>query len=207
MMFYKLTSDSSNKNKSIYKDATFQGYDTEICSCCGRIIHKAKYSSSIPLLVLQGGTKNPDYLQFCSCSPRGWFVSERTIDIFLNNSITGFKYTPVNILKNDSDLVTLKYFLFTADGIIDVDYKAMHLKKKNLCLCCSQYELSRQRLGEAFLDESTWNGYDINSLGLFPNYLIVTERVVELIKKYKLTGFSINEQKNIFLPLKAIPLK
>lgn len=75
-------------------------------------------------------------------------------------------------------------------GRIELDLPKMGLKKKKLCRVCGGFEWNRQRLSPLLLDASAWDGNDICRVDSIPGYVVCTDRVVALVKKQKLKGFS-----------------
>ncbi len=157
-------------------------------------------------MVLEGGKAYPDYLSVSipfedKC---GLIVSEKALTAFQNEDITGYKAEPIQI-KTDSECSTKapQYYYLYVDGSISLDHNAMHYKKKNFCPECGSYNWSRQKIGESILDSSSWNQFDICKLVDYPNIFICTQKVIDVIKKYNLKGFTKSSESDIFLPLKA----
>ena len=62
--------------------------------------------------------------------------------------------------------------------------------QEEICSSCGRFEWNRQRLYPLYLDEETWDGSDICRVESIPGYIVCTERVVDLVKRQKLKGFS-----------------
>ncbi len=196
-MFYEIR-EGSNRYKYIAGDKTFLGYERSVCRACGREVGAAKYSAETPQFELDGGKKYPDFLVHYA---RGFVFSRRAVEVFLEAGATGIEYTPIIIANAAED--TPEYVLVNPRGFIDIDYKASHIKKKNFCAACGQFEPSRLRPCPVAMDTSSWNGQDFCRLGLYPNHLIVTEKVLAAAKKAKLKGMAYAEESDILYALKA----
>lgn len=183
-MFYEIRW-GSNRYKYIAGEKTFLGYETSACPACGRVIATPKYSAGTPEIELDGGKKYPDYLH---AFKRGIVLSKRAVEVFLEAGATGIEYTPVIVANREEE--TPEYVWVKPQGIIDIDYKASHIKKKNFCAECGQFELNRLRPCPAEMDFVSWNGLDVCRLGLYPHRLIVTEKVLLAAKKSHLKGMT-----------------
>lgn len=202
-MFYIMKSNGNNRYKYACMNQSFKGYDKKICDSCGRDIVTELYDNTgFYELVLEGGKKYPDLLEFCGAGDRLHILSEKTLSVFKKENISGIlEYEPVHILTDkgkgciERDENAPKYFSVKLSGSIDFNYPAMFLKKKKYCPSCGKYELNRQRLYPFIVDRNTWDGSDMCSLITFPAFVICTDKIVQLVKSNKLTGFSFEELK------------
>ena len=189
--------EGSNRYKYIAEDKTFLGTERSFCPACGREVGMAEYSAETPVFTLEGGKKYPDFLRHFS---RGAVFSRRAVEVFWEAGVTGIEYSPVTVENAGED--TPEYFLVNPQGFIDIDYGSAHIKKKNFCGECGQFELNRLRPCPVTMDMATWNGLDFCRLGLYPNKLIVTEKVIAAAKKVKLKGMEYAEESDILYALK-----
>ena len=140
-----------------------------------------------------GGSKYPDHLEFTGAGGAPLLLSRRAADAFRENGITGIEETvPVQTVRESGPLPegAPEYVLARVRGRIELDLPKMGLKKKKLCRVCGGFEWNRQRLSPLLLDASTWDGSDLCRIDSIPGYVICTDRVVALVKKQKLKGFS-----------------
>ncbi|MBQ9746181.1 MAG: hypothetical protein IJW21_05110 [Clostridia bacterium] len=201
-MFYELLGSGSERYKYFNGETTFLGYENSACPACGRTISTPKYSAETPEIKLDGGKKYPDYIH---AHTRGMILSRRAVEVFLAAGATGIEYTPVIIANAEED--TPEYVWLKPQGIIDIDYKLSHIKKKNFCAECGQFELNRLRPCPVAMDRASWNGLDVCRLGLYPHRLIVTEKVLAAAKKAHLKGMTYTEENDILYTLKYKVIK
>ena len=88
--FYFINHSGKSKHCYISEDLTFVDFFCHSCVECGRDIPVAKYSQENHQLLIDGGKEYPDLLQFCGAGDRITVFSERTVDIFVENRISGF---------------------------------------------------------------------------------------------------------------------
>ena len=176
-MFFEIR-EGSNRYKYFNGEETFLGFEKSACPTCGRTVSTPKYGAETPVFLLDGGKKYPDYFHAYT---RGSILSKRALEVFLEAGATGMEYTPVIIANAEEGAP--EYVWLKPQGFIDIDYKASHVKKKNFCAECGQFELNRLRPCPVTMDLTSWNGLDVCRLGLYPNRLIVTEKVLAAAKK------------------------
>ena len=196
MMFYLLQHPSERIYRYAWKDESFIGCQRSQCEECGRTVSSIEYRGSHHLIV-EGGPKYPDHLAFCGAGEPLFVISERAARIFREHELSGItEFIPIRVAKEiTSTLVPLpetapNYVLVQIVGRIDLDHGKMCLKKKRVCKTCGGFEWNRQRMNPLYMDESTWDGSDICRNESIPGYIIFSKAAVDLVKKYKLKGFS-----------------
>ena len=195
-MFYLLQPPSERTYQYAWKDVSFIGFQQSQCEECGRTVSAMEYSGSHCLLV-EGGPKYPDYLAFCGAGEPLFVISEHAARIFQENDLSGMsELTPIQVAKEENGmLVSLpetapNYVLVRITGRIDLDHKKMSLKKKKVCKTCGGFEWNRQRMYPLCMDAGSWDGSDICRNESIPGYIIFSKAAADLVKKYKLKGFS-----------------
>ena len=152
-----------------------------------------RYKAKEHRLILEGGKRYPDYLQFCGAGEPLVLLSQRAVDVFKQNAITGFSYKEA-VLVCDEEGEPLpdatQYFAMEVRGRAEPDFGAMHLKRKHCCPQCGQFSWNRQRLEPLILDRDFWDGSDICRIESVPGYCICSERFQKLVEENGLTGFS-----------------
>lgn len=185
---------------------TMHGAQHEIGECaeCGRKTLVASNINEDSFLVIEGGKKLPDFLEFCGVGAY-LLVSSTVVDVFTENNISGYfieKTLPLfrdvkgQMLKVDG----IQYYSLKVTGTVDFDLKAMHLKKKHICKSCGHFDWSIQRLSsvDTKFDMDTWDQSDICRISSSPGHIVCSDKVVELINQRKLTGVQIQEEKDAF---------
>ena len=123
---------------------------------------------------------------------------------FYECGITGFDSSEkVHVCRykgNSYETQDVCYYTLKVTGSIELDLKAMSLKKKHKCEHCGGFDWSRQRLGiiDSVLDMSTWDGNDICRIQSFPGHKIVSEKFKNMVERYKLTGINLKPENEIF---------
>lgn len=170
-----------------WHDRTLLGYErSTLCPQCGRPVLIPKFSADMPDLLLEGPENYPDFLQFTGAGRQLFLVSERTLELFEENHISG--YSGSSLIKVTPSSHSSRYYKLNIIGSVDLDYSAMHLKKKKLCPHCNQFEWNRMRLDPMLLDDTTWDGSDLCCLLPFPGFQLCSPAVKELVERYQLTG-------------------
>lgn len=210
-MFYYLSTHHSGRFG--YVTYSLDYYDTEEikCDACGRTVSSIHLKHWPPVFIMEGGKRYPDCLSVVTpfVDKCGMIVSEKALHVFQTEGISGFVAEPVEVLDNPKNKRSSSYsdmpayYYIYVNGSISLDYHEMNYRKKNVCCECGEYTWSHQRVGESALDYSTWDQSDICKLIDYPNVFICTQKVVDVIKRNNLKGFSKATEKDIFLPLKS----
>ena len=194
-MLYWLNHDTLKRFQYAYKDVSFLGFSRSKCPQCNRQIGISEYRHEVPHLLLEGGAVYPDYLQFCGAGNQLFLISDRALEIFEKNRITGYsvhQLTTVEISEQNGSVDCIpEYYSLNVLGRVNIDYATMHIKKKRVCPQCGQFEWSRMRLEPIILDHTTWDGSDLCLIDSLQGFRVCSDRVKQLIHDYKLTGFSL----------------
>lgn len=190
---FLIQTDGKDKYCYAVANTSLSKHTLKICDQCGRTIATPQYTSDIPRLELDGGKVFPDLLRYCGSGDRLFLISEQALDLFEKHKVSGYtSYQPVDIepfFKRGKHLPSPTYYSLSISGRIDLDLSAMHLKRKRLCSLCGQFDWNRMRIHPFILDQSSWSGTDICLLSSFPGFKICSERFVEIIRSYSLSGF------------------
>ena len=203
-MLYEMDCTGSGVYRYAQKDLSFAGWKEVICPGCGRRVSLPVYSESNPVLVLEGGKKYPDFLQFCgagSLSNGGRLIvlSEKALTVFREEGISGMgECKPVAFDSSEASRYCVDdapaYYALNITGSVDLDYSAMsNLKRKNFCPTCRQFDWSRKQFGRFILDANTWSGHDICRLASMPGVVFASEKLKRVVRKHKLTNFCFSE--------------
>lgn len=210
-MFYRLDAYGSNRYCSVTYPWDYYSKQEQQCPACGRMVQTYKPNYWPPKFRLEGGKRYPDCLDYVTMFDEkcGMLLSKKALEAFQREGITGLITEPVTVIdhlkhnQSHSDSGMPEYYCVYIQGRISLDYQTMHYRKKNHCRSCGQYSWSRQKIGESALDVSTWDQSDLCKLTDYPNVFICTSKVIDVIRKYQLKGFSKSEETDIFLPLKS----
>ena len=196
MHFFYLTIPRNKSYAYAYKDLSLEKLDQNICAKCLQNTNTPIYNVSVHSLVLEGGDILPDHLNFCGAGGLRLVISQKTKDIFEKSNISGISvYEPVNALWNTKQgtLTTLngikQYYLAHIQGKIEIDFKAMKLKKKRYCPVCGRFQWNRQRLEPIFLDLNSWDKSDVCVIDSMPGRIALSKYVFDVVKENELCGF------------------
>ena len=207
-MLYCISSYPSNRYKYLVVDHDYYEIERFRCDTCERMVQKCSLQYWPPKMRLEGGRRYPDHLSVSVpfVDRTGIIVSERALNVFRSEKITGFEAAPIEVLGTSLVDDAPRYYYLTVTGQVSLDHTAMRYRKKNLCRSCGSYEWSRQKVGESVVDHDSWDGSDLCFLVDFPNMFLCTQKVIDTIKSHNLKGFSVCGETEIFLPLKAVKI-
>lgn len=196
-MFFRLLHSGHRKYKYAHKDLSISGLRKVNCEACGRSVSELCYSQKEHILAIEGGKEYPDYLEFCDAGPRLCILSQRAVDAFTANNISGIsEFVPVTFAHSSSSSSPLAYYIASIDGRIDFNSLLMQLKKKRLCDKCGQFEWNRQKFPPIVLSEGSWDKSDICRIASSQGYIVCTEKVIQVVTESKLTGFAFQQLKH-----------
>lgn len=195
-MLLLVSHDIRRKYKYAYKDTSFKGFEHRICAFCGRTISDMHFKEQGHCLILEGGKIFPDYLQFCGAGESLFLLSDQAVRLLEQSGISGISAKAEVQICDDQEKTLFnapRYFSMEVCGCVEMDFDAMHLKKKNLCPECGQFTWNRQRVQPMILDRNSWDGSDICRVGSIPGYFACSKRFVDFVKKNGVTGFVFSE--------------
>ena len=194
---------STNRYCYAEKNLSIHRFVQTKCSQCGRVSGYESISSGDDALLVSGGKLNPDFMIYGSVGLY-FIVSERAMELIKREKISGYDKTiKVPIYRSRYGKLVQQdvcYYLVDIVGNIDLDLKAMSLKKKNICSACGSFDWNRQRLGiiDSVLDMSSWDGSDICRINSFKGHIVASDKFKELVEKNKLTGMKFKHENCIF---------
>ena len=195
-MFFRLLHSGNSKYKYAYKDLSISGIKKVDCEVCGRSIPELCYSQNKHVLAIEGGKEYPDYLEFCDAGPRLCILSQRAVDVFVANKISGIsEFVPISFDNPNPSENPFGYYIASIEGRIDFDLLLMQLKKKQFCNKCGQFEWNRKKFPPVILSKGSWDNSDICRIASLQGYIVCTEKVIRVVKENKLTGFAFQELK------------
>ena len=185
------------------KNLSFVGYKREECPTCKRQVVKEEIYEGEDAFLIDGAKKFPDFMQFCGAGTY-FIVSERVMNVLRENNVSGFeeaKKVPLyrsryrKLIKQEQE-----YYIINITGSIDLNLKAMALKRKHVCPECGSFDWSRQRLYifDSVFDMNTWDGSDICRIKSFPGYVMISDKLKEIFEEHKFTGATYKNESDIF---------
>lgn len=116
-----------------------------------------------------------------------WIITDEVAELFKEAGFTGYLLKPVILDKvkkgNKEDAPPLWELIIIGKG--GTAHPKSEIRLKYRCDACD-HEIYTGFGKGFFIDESQWDGSDFFTVWPLPKYIIVTERVKDLIKKYKL---------------------
>ncbi|MDE6698175.1 MAG: hypothetical protein K2J91_01680 [Lachnospiraceae bacterium] len=184
--FYSLSQDLRRKYKYLEK---IVGGNLEIrkrCHVCGQYVEFDERAYKDLIFEVSDNPEYPDNIMFGG-SPNFIIISQRALEVFNKESITGFQAYPITILHKGQK-IERQYYILRVYGKAEYNYKKMGKKPAFYCENCGYTEYSGKRplnYEFTYLKENSWDGSDLFSLSA----KYCTEKVINIIKKNKLTGF------------------
>ena len=185
------------------KNLSFVGYKREECPTCKRQVVKDEIYEGEDAFLIDGAKKFSDFMQSCGAGTY-FIVSERVMNVLRENNVSGFdeaKKVPLyrsryrKLIKQEQE-----YYIINITGSIDLNLKAMALKRKHVCPECGSFDWSRQRLYifDSVFDMNTWDGSDICRIKSFPGYVMISDKLKEIFEAHKFTGATYKKESDIF---------
>ena len=165
-------------------------------------IVKGDYTGVVLPIELEqiSGRKWTDILNPCSVGM--YFVSKRFIDLLYQNNITGWRTYPIIIMDKDGKEVS-DYIGFSIIGKCGaIDYTKSEVSEKRRV---PEGPLNRYYRG-LYVGMNEWDGTDF----FIPKgtlHIIVTNKVVEVIKNHKITNIVLKSLADYEIPEYALPQK
>lgn len=171
-----------------------------LCPECGAV----NYNTINEFIVdLENGTKYPDYL-FCSDYDMPIIVSEKVIDDWNKDGITGYEYYTVTIDKIKSkklkDQFKPNYYHIVINGFCNWDKQKSDIKIINRCQQCGHITDNADWINKGstfFLKSDTWDGCDIFKTRDF-NFAFCSKKVVQCASNHNHSGISFLYAEDIF---------
>ena len=193
--FYVLSANQSRKYKYLKKLIRGKLEIRKECDLCGHYVEYDDEAYKNLEFEISDNVEFPDNIMFGG-SPNFLFISRKSFDEFSQEGITGFEAYPIVIFQR-GEKVEQQYFILKICGKAAYNYKKMGKKPLTYCEKCGYTGYSGKppfNYEFTYLKENSWDGSDI-----FLNKYC-TEKVIDVIKKYKLTGFDARDMIHAFNP-------
>lgn len=114
-------------------------------------------------------------------------IQEKVKQILLNEHLTGFCTRPAQAkIKATSDQISVSELIVT--GWAGVAPASSGIREIERCKGCGYLRYSPIEEPKELIDAKSWDGSDFFMIWPLPRYIFVTERVVEIFKRYALSG-------------------
>lgn len=178
---YDLSTDQANKYKYLTKLLKGNVYLRKECPYCG---HTLEWDDQIYENLVFEVSKNkvfPDKIMYGG-HPELLIVSQKALMAFENEKVSGYTPFPITICEKGKEL-EVQYYVLRVEGKAEFNYMKMGCKPRFYCKVCNYAEVDRTNFERTYLKDGSWDGSDL-FLGN-----MCTDRVLDIIKKYELTGF------------------
>ena len=182
--FYHLLHNHSRKYKYLKKLVSGDLKIRKRCQVCGNYSERGEESYKGLIFEASDNPEYPDCILYGG-APNFLIISQRALDVFIQESVTGFQAYPVSILDKGEE-IEKQYYILRIYGKAAYNYKKMGRKPSFYCVDCGYTDyIGKRPLNYEFtyLKENSWDGSD-----LFLS-TCCTEKVIDIIKENKLTGF------------------
>jgi hypothetical protein len=123
-------------------------------------------------------------------------VQQRVVDLFLEQGVTGFQTAPVEVAKFDKrsfeDVPRVCRLIVHGHGGPLIPDSVIFTAP---CSACGSFREIYFKSGLLF-DEQNWDGSDFFRVKELPGVTLVTQKVADLIAKYKLTNARLVDTRN-----------
>ena len=188
---------------SIYPRSELAGIDCDVCGANGTYPNK-EFDIDLEL-----GVKFPDILM---CGAWAFLiVSQKVINDWKNNDVTGFEYYRVGINKIKSkklrDKTPPQYYHVVITGRCELDMEEMGVTIKERCPKCSKLFFNKDpwEIDRLVIKESSWSGDDLFISELFPGVNLCTDKVIITACKNKHTNFRFIRLEDAFKQYPDLP--
>lgn len=117
-------------------------------------------------------------------------ISESTAELFAKQGLTGYRLDPVavtRVKKNEGALSAIPpIYHLRPQGWAGLAREESGVKLISRCSGCSWNQWTIPTNSEILIDESQWDGSDFSIVWPLPSHILVSDRVAELITKYRL---------------------
>ncbi len=169
------------------------------CAECGSTYVK-KDLNNIDLII-EGKGKYPDVL--LSGSWPLLIVSDKLLNIWEDNKITGFNSYPIKIFtKNGAEILKndAHYYNIKITGKCQLDFKAMGIEILEECKTCGAVIFNKEvwEFGTPIVKTNSWDGSDLFVADQFESAPLCTLTIIKLIEKYNIINFSMKRFEDFF---------
>lgn len=121
-------------------------------------------------------------------------IQDRVLTILRDNNLSGFDVKPVKARFKDSDPGSqppAKLWELVLTGWAGLASAESGIRLREFCDGCSYAVYTGLQSPEKLINVASWDGSDFFMVWPMPNYVFVTDRVVDVIRKNKFTGVKI----------------
>jgi hypothetical protein len=130
---------------------------------------------------------------FVRTSSSEQLLQDHVLELFRRHEFSGFEVKPVaaRFEKSPEPAPKLWELVLTGWAGVAKPESGIRLDESASCNACGMLRYTGLTNAEHLIDESKWDGSDFFMVWPLPMYVFVTERVVNMIDEYHLTGIRI----------------
>jgi len=110
-------------------------------------------------------------------------ISDRLLNIFKENEVTGFTVHPANVTYRDSDKKAPKFWELVVTGWGGVASEDTGIKQVEYCEECKKSKFSKPTHPEKLFNEENWDGSDMFLIWPLPGFRLVTKKVFDILEQ------------------------
>lgn len=120
-------------------------------------------------------------------------ILESTLELLRSSSLTGFYVKPVQARFEKSTATPPKLWELVVTGWAGMakPKSGIRFDESKSCPVCGHLKYTGLTNANELIDESKWDGSDFFMVWPLPRFVLVTERVVRLVREAELSGVSI----------------
>ncbi len=115
-------------------------------------------------------------------------ISPRTLEVFINNKLTGFEARPVRTKFKSQSLKIPDFSELKPIGWGGIAPESSGIALIDFCEACGHTEYSSFTRADQLIEPSQWDGSDFFIVWPLPKFVFVSERAREVILENNLTG-------------------
>jgi hypothetical protein len=184
--FYRFSYPSQFSKAALWDE----GVEPDVSECPISLLHRGVGGRSTPLKIVIRTKRVDDIIWtvYSEC-----ILQNHVFEVFLKEGLTGFTVRPVPWRSDRKDLVPpigpLRELVVTGWGGFARKDSGITLKKRYRC--CGRLIYKDVTRSCEVVDPEQWDGTDFFIVWPLPKYIFISERVKDVLAKYKLKGFEI----------------
>lgn len=185
-MFYRLAEPDTNTFNADWASEMETTSNRNVCPKYGEA-HRVSNLEYDELLIQLPSANVKDFVWIWGGD---LMITNGVLTIFRDSGLTGFEVRPVTIAKvkrkSDKPIPKLWEFIVTGDGGDADPVSGIRLMYK--CEHCNYMEFHSYQDNGIVVDPKNWDGSDFFTVVGYPKFILVSEKVTEVVEKNRLKG-------------------
>ena len=188
-MFYEL--DTCEKSAELWFDDNYKQVKNEVCPSVEEHQWGVRDNNINLKLIFKKG-KVTDIMAAYSYI----LISEKVAKLFEENDVTGYALKPVIFTNKELPCKYYELYIIGKGGQAHSDSKIEIKQKCNTCNFI-RYTKIQEGIG-IIVDKNNWDGSDIFTINGYELFVLITEKVKNLIQNNNITGYKIIKSTEVY---------